>query len=53
MFNPTPSSIADAFDILYYNNKIYEKIITNGLEFINRMPTIDEEMNKIYRFMIE
>jgi glycosyltransferase involved in cell wall biosynthesis len=50
MFDPTPSSMADAFDILC-NEKIRRKIIIEGLKFINKMSTLEEEMNKIYRFM--
>jgi len=52
LFDLTPYSIADAFDILYGNEKIYQKIIANGLKFIKEMPTLEVEISRIYRFMV-
>ncbi len=51
MFDLTPSSIADAFDILYHDRRLYEKVIANGQKFIAQMPTLEKEMERIYKFM--
>jgi len=53
MFDLTPSSIADAFDTLYDNAEIYTAILAGGLDFIKRMPTLEQEMNRIYSFMLK
>ncbi|HUW46099.1 MAG TPA: glycosyltransferase [Dehalococcoidia bacterium] len=52
LFDLTPASIADAFDILYGNKEIYQKIIANGLKFIKEMPTLEEEIGRMYKFMV-
>lgn len=51
LFDLTPSSIADAFDILYHDKRLYEKVIANGQKFIAKMPTLKKEMDRIYNFM--
>lgn len=51
MFEPTPSSIADCFDLIYNDRKIYKRIVDNGLKFTDSIPSIESEMNKIFNFM--
>lgn len=53
MFHLSPSAIADSFDILYRDENTYTKIITNGLEFISKMPSLEEELERMYTFMLK
>lgn len=53
MFHLSPTSIADSFDILYSDENIYTKIVTNGLEFISKMPSLEEELERMYTFMLK
>jgi glycosyltransferase involved in cell wall biosynthesis len=52
MFDLAPSSIADAFDKLYENRNLHNTLVSNGLKFISQMPSLEEEMNRIFKFML-
>jgi hypothetical protein len=53
MFDLSPSLIADAFDILYSDADACTKIRTNGLEFMRKMPSLEEELERMYTFMLK
>jgi glycosyltransferase involved in cell wall biosynthesis len=53
MFDLTPESIADAFDIVFSSEETFTKIKMGGLKFTEEMPTLEEEMNRIYAFMLK
>lgn len=52
LFDLTPLSIADAFDALYENIDHYNTIISNGYKYVSQMPSLKDEMDRIYQFMI-
>ena len=52
LFDLTPLSIADAFDALYGNVDYYNTIISNGYKYVSQMPSLKDEMDRIYQFMI-
>src|SRR4030042_5784380 len=49
LFDLTPFSIADAFDKLYENRDLYNTLVSNGLKFMSQMPSLEEEMNRIFK----
>ncbi len=49
----TPESIADAFDIVFSIERTFTKIKMGGMKFTKEMPTLEEEMNRIYAFMLK
>jgi glycosyltransferase involved in cell wall biosynthesis len=51
IFDLAPNSMADAYDKLYSNVDLYNTIVANGLSFISGMPSLEDEMERIRRFM--
>jgi glycosyltransferase involved in cell wall biosynthesis len=53
MFDLSPSAMADAFDMLYSSEDTCREIKTSGLEFMRKMPSLEEELDRMYMFMLK
>jgi hypothetical protein len=51
MSEPTPTRIADSFDLLYDDYSLRKKILEKGFETV-KGSTLEEELDKVYRTML-